>query len=136
MPKRLIHGGCLTLSLIIVSAVLIGVLEKEGTAEDAFRNHRSGVSVTAEGSVVRLLAADNEGSRLQRFILRLTSGQTLMVAHNIELSGRVPVQPNALVKLHGQYEWSGNGGSVHWTNRDPQQKQEAGWIEIGGHRYN
>lgn len=135
MPNRRITIVPVAISFIIVCAVLIGV-QKEGTAEDAFRNHRSGVIVTAEGSVVRLLAEESERSRLQRFTLRLTSGQILLVAHNIDLSGRVPVQQNALVKLHGQYEWSDNGGTVHWTNRDPQKKQVAGWIEIGGRRYN
>jgi hypothetical protein len=136
MPNRRITIVPIAISFIIVCAVLIGVVQKEGTAEEAFRNHRSGVIVTAEGSVVRLLAEENERARLQRFTLRLTSGQTLLVAHNIDLSGRIPVQRNALVKLHGQYEWSDNGGAVHWTHRDPQQKQEAGWIEIGGRRYN
>jgi hypothetical protein len=111
-------------------------MQGAGTAEDAFRNHRSGVMVTAEGAVIRLLSDDNDGSRHQRFIIRLASGQTLLVAHNIDLSTRVPVQQNVQLKLRGQYEWSEKGGTVHWTHRDPQQKHEAGWIEIGGRRYN
>jgi hypothetical protein len=118
--------------LFVLSSTLIGA----GTAEDAFRNHRSGVMVTAEGIVIRLLADDNDGSRHQRFILRLPSGQTLLIAHNIDLSTRVPVQQNVLVKLHGQYEWSDKGGTVHWTHRDPQQKHEGGWLEVNGRRYN
>jgi hypothetical protein len=116
--------------------MLAGEAQAAGSAEDAFRNHRSGVMVTAEGSVIRLLADDNDGSRHQRFIIRLASGQTLLIAHNIDLSTRVPVQQNVLVKLHGQFEWSEKGGTVHWTHRDPKQKHEAGWIEISGQRYN
>ena len=136
MPNRRLHFGCIAISLIIVGAVLIGAVQKAGTAEDAYRNHLSGVMVTAEGPVIRLLADDNDGSRHQRFIIRLKSGQTLLVAHNIDLSMRVPVQENVMVKLHGQYEWSDKGGTVHWTHRDPQQKHESGWIEINGRRYN
>ena len=117
-------------------SILAGTAQPAGTAEDAFRNHRSGVMVTAEGTVIRLLADDNDGSRHQRFIMRLASGQTLLVAHNIDLSTRVPVQLNVLVKLRGQFEWSDKGGTVHWTHRDPEQKHEAGWIEIAGRRYN
>lgn len=135
MPYRQIELGCIAISLVIIGAVLIGAMQKAGTAEDAYRNHRSGVGVTAEGIVIRLLDDDNEDSRFQRFIVRLTSGQALYVAHNIDFSTRVPVQQNVQVKLHGQYEWSKTGGTVHWTHRDPQQKYEAGWIEIAGRRY-
>lgn len=116
--------------------MLAASAQAAGSAEEAFQNHRSGVMVTVVGTVDRLLADDNEGSRHQRFILRLSSGQTLLIAHNIDLSTRVPVQPSVQVKLHGQYEWSAKGGTVHWTHRDPQQKHEAGWIEISGRRYN
>ena len=136
MPNRRLHFGCIAISLIIVGAVLIGAVQKAGTAEDAYRNRLSGVMVTAEGPVIRLLADDNDGSRHQRFIIRLKSGQTLLVAHNIDLSMRVPAQENVMVRLHGQYEWSDKGGTVHWTHRDPQQKHESGWIEINGRRYN
>jgi hypothetical protein len=132
MLKRQTTIGVIAITFFVLSSTLIGA----GTAEYAFRNHRGGVMVTAEGSVIRLLTDDNDGSRHQRFILRLPSGQTLLVAHNIDLSTRVPVQQNVLVKLHGQYEWSDKGGTVHWTHRDPQQKHEAGWIEVAGRRFN
>ena len=132
MRKTRTTRALIAVGLFVLGSTLIGA----GTAEDAFHNHRSGVMVTAEGNVIRLLADDNDGSRHQRFIIRLPSGQTLLVAHNIDLSTRVPVQQNVLVKLHGQYEWSDKGDTVHWTHRDPQQKHEAGWIEVGGRRYN
>jgi len=132
MRKTRTTRALIAVGLFVLGSTLIGA----GTAEDAFHNHRSGVMVTAEGNVIRLLADDNDGSRHQRFIIRLPSGQTLLVAHNIDLSTRVPVQQNVLVKLHGQYEWSDKGGTVHWTHRDPQQKHEAGWVEVGGRRYN
>jgi hypothetical protein len=132
MLKRQTTIGVIAITFFVLSSTLIGA----GTAEYAFRNHRGGVMVTAEGSVIRLLTDDNDGSRHQRFILRLPSGQTLRIAHNIDLSTRVPVQQNVLVKLHGQYEWSDKGGTVHWTHRDPQQKHEAGWIEVAGRRFN
>ena len=41
------------------------------------------------GTVERVLRDDQEGSRHQRFILRLDSGQTLLVSHNIDLAPRV-----------------------------------------------
>lgn len=32
---------------------------------------------------------DNEGSRHQKFILELSTGQTVLVAHNIDLAPRI-----------------------------------------------
>jgi len=145
MLKKLITVALIVAVLFIVrsqvpdaffESILHGGTQTAGSAEEAFRNGRSGVMVTVEGAVIRVLADDNDGSRHQRFIIRLASGQTLLIAHNIDLSSRVPAQQNLQVKLRGQYEWSDKGGTVHWTHRDPQQKHEAGWIEIGGRRYN
>jgi Protein of unknown function (DUF3465) len=117
---------------------LAAVADVTGASEagDAFRNHRSGIMVTAEGSVERVLSDDTQGSRHQRFIVRLPSGQTLLVTHNIDLAPRVPGLTAGLpLKLHGEYEWNDKGGVVHWTHKDPQRKHEAGWIESGGRRY-
>ncbi len=107
-----------------------------GAAEDAYREHRSGSVLTVEGTVERVLGDDTQGSRHQRFIMRLPSGQTLLVAHNIDLARRVAgLTPGASVKVHGEYDWNENGGLMHWTHKDPLGKHEAGWIEIGGNRY-
>ena len=56
---------------------------------EAYANHASGVQVTGEGTVSRMLGDDDDGGRHQRFILRLDSGQTLLVAHNIDLAPRI-----------------------------------------------
>ena len=49
----------------------------------------AGQQVQGSGTVSRILADDNGGSRHQRYILRLDSGKTLLVAHNIDLAPRV-----------------------------------------------
>jgi len=105
-------------------------------AEAAFRDHRSGVELTLEGQVDRMLADDASGSPHQRFIVRLPSGQTVLVAHNIELATRVPdLKVGSSIRVHGEYQWNDQGGLVHWTHPDPQRKHEAGWIDYEGHRY-
>ena len=107
-----------------------------GAAEDAYRAHRSGVILTVEGSVVRELGDDTQGSRHQRFLIRLPSGLSLLIAHNIDRAPRVTgLTAGAPIKLHGEYEWNDKGGVVHWTHKDPEHKHEAGWIEMHGHRY-
>ena len=115
-----------------------------GTASDraddaltgAFESHRSNVQVRGGGSVTKVLADDKEGSRHQRFIVRLASGHTVLIAHNIDLAGRVSsLQPGDPVEFFGEYEWNERGGVVHWTHRDPQHSHVDGWIKHNGHTY-
>jgi hypothetical protein len=91
--------------------------------------------VTTEGVVTRVLSDDTEGSRHQRFIVRLETDHTLLVSHNIDLAPRVPIQPGDALIIRGQYEWNAQGGLVHWTHHDPQGRHPGGWIEHAGHRY-
>ena len=50
--------------------------------EDAFNNEESNIQVRGSGRVIRVLPDDNEGSRHQKFIVELGSGQTLLISHN------------------------------------------------------
>ena len=97
---------------------------------------RSGQQVQAGGEVIRVLSDDNDGSRHQRFIVRLSSGRTLLVAHNIDVAPRVPsIRAGDTVSFSGEFEWNDKGGVIHWTHRDPQNRHLAGWIEYKGKRY-
>ncbi|MDA3920187.1 MAG: DUF3465 domain-containing protein [Salinisphaera sp.] len=114
------------------------VSAQENTSEigQAFRNLASNVQVRGRGTVLKVLADDTRGSRHQRFILRLPSGQTILVAHNIDLAPRVPgLSKGDVVGFNGIYEWNSQGGVVHWTHRDPDGRHAAGWLVQGGHRY-
>ena len=106
------------------------------TETPADSDWRSGQQVKAEGKVTRVLADDNTGSRHQRFIVKLASGRTLLIAHNIDLAPRVPaLAAGDIIHFHGEYEWNENGGVIHWTHHDPQNRHPAGWIEHKGKRY-
>src|SRR5579871_4545906 len=90
------------------------------TLARAFENHSRNVEVEGSGRVVRLLRDDDEGIEHQKFILRLASGQELLVAHNTDLAGRLDgLRVGDTVEFHGEYEWNPQGGVVHWTHRDP-----------------
>ena len=74
---------------------------------DAFQHHLSDREVEGRGTVVRILPDDDEGSRHQRFIVRLASGQTLLVAHNIDVAPRVEdLHEGDAVAFRGVYEWT------------------------------
>ena len=102
----------------------------------AFESQQSNVQVRGSGRVTRILADDNDGSRHQRFILELASGQTVLVAHNIDLASRVAgLKAGDLVQFNGEYEWNAKGGVVHWTHHDPQGSHVDGWIKHNGQTY-
>jgi hypothetical protein len=75
-----------------------------------------------------VLSDDKDGSRHQRFILQLPRGQTLLIAHNIDLAPRLPLGLGDRVAFRGTYEWNELGGLVHWTHHDPQGIEDGGWI--------
>jgi hypothetical protein len=87
------------------------------------------------GRVDRLLSDDLERSRHQRFLLRLPSGHSLLIAHNIDIAHRVPVSPADSVTVRGQYEYNDQGGVIHWTHRDPEGKHPDGWIRFQDREY-
>ncbi len=108
---------------------------QEDGLEQLFRDRISDVMVTLTGPVDRILPDDNDGSRHQRFIVRTPSGRTVLIAHNIDLARRVPIEIGDTVTIRGEYEWSDRGGTMHWTHHDPKQWREGGWIEHRGIRY-
>ena len=104
--------------------------------EQAFANRLSDLQLAGEGIVVKLLADDNHGSRHQRFILRLASGRTVLVAHNIDLAPRIDaLKVGDTVAFYGEYEWNAKGGVIHWTHHDPRGRHPHGWLRHGGRTY-
>jgi len=102
----------------------------------AFEQRRSDIQVRGEGKVTRTLADDNNGSRHQRFVLRLDSGQTVLVAHNIDLAPKIDsLRAGDSVEFYGEYEWNSKGGVVHWTHRDPGGVHADGWLKHAGRTY-
>lgn len=102
----------------------------------AFERRARNVQVEGQGVVRRVLSDDNDGSQHQRFVVVLTSGQTLLVAHNIDLAPRViGLREGDVVSFSGEYEWNPEGGVIHWTHRDPNKGHAAGWIKHDGKVY-
>ena len=139
---------------LVFAAIYFGVRESGFTPQDqeastnasgdstvsalatAYQNQQSNVQVQGSGRVTKVLADDNDGSRHQRFVVALSSGQTLLIAHNIDLSPRVAgLREGDTVSFSGEYEWNPEGGVVHWTHRDPSKRHPPGWIRHNGKVY-
>jgi hypothetical protein len=102
----------------------------------AFASGTSDVQVEGEGTVIRVLPDDADGSRHQRFIVQLASGQTLLITHNIDVApGIAGLKVGDSVRFNGEYVWNEKGGVIHWTHHDPQGRHVAGWVLHNGKRY-
>lgn len=103
---------------------------------NAYQAQQSGVQVGGEGVVDRVLSDDDDGSRHQRFTLRLASGHTLLIAHNIDIAPRIEtLKSGDRVAFYGQYEWNPEGGVIHWTHHDPNGQHVSGWLKYNGMLY-
>ena len=138
------------LSILIVGAIGYYVISQAGLLhqstpssgtsdqeiQQAFENHLSDLQISGSGKVVRLLSDDIDGSRHQRFILKTATGQTLLVAHNIDLAPKITsLRKGDRVEFNGEYEWNSKGGVIHWTHNDPQRTHTPGWLKHNGRTY-
>ena len=117
-------------------ATVAAATSSDAVFADAFANRRSNLQVSGEGTVTKLLPDDNNGSRHQKFIVRLASGQTMLVAHNIDIAPRIQsLRSGDRVQFSGEYEWSDRGGIIHWTHRTASGPHPGGWLKHGGRTY-
>ncbi len=113
-----------------------GSQSSDQALENAFQKRTSNLQIEGQGTVSRILPDDTAGSRHQRFIIRLGTGQSLLVAHNIDLAPRIEaLRVGDRVAFYGEYEWSAKGGVIHWTHHDPARRHADGWIKHGGKTY-
>lgn len=112
------------------------IQDSDTILQKAFDARASNLQVEGSGKVVSLLPDDTDGRRHQKFIIRLKSGQTLMMAHNIELSTRIDdIREGDQIEFFGEYEWNEKGGVIHWTHHDPERRHIAGWLKHNGRLY-
>lgn len=112
------------------------VMSGKAVAE-AFKNQQSDLIVeSVAGTVESLLPDDLEGDRHQRFVIRVSRSQTLLVVHNIDIAPRLDdLRKGDRVTVTGEYEWNERGGLIHWTHKDPRSTHQDGWIDFNNVRY-
>lgn len=125
------------LSLLVGFMLLqCSTLAQATSPKEAYDNHRSNIQVEGNGTVIRILKDDNQGSRHQKFIIQITSGQTILIAHNIDLAPRInSISKGDQVGFYGEYEWNNKGGVIHWTHKDPKGYHIDGWLTHNGKVY-
>ncbi|EOA6574837.1 DUF3465 domain-containing protein [Vibrio cholerae] len=122
--------------LVLTSCFSVSLYANDAVLQQAYLSQQSDLQVQGFGQVSKVLPDDNDGSRHQKFILKLNSGQTLLVAHNIDLAPRIPnLKVGDSVEFYGEYEWNKKGGVFHWTHKDPQNRHAHGWLKHNGQVY-
>src|ERR1051325_3423195 len=127
-------------ALIVVAVAAAGCnsasVDNDNAIGRAFNSRTSELQVEGEGVVSRILSDDLNGSRHQRFIVRLGTGQTVLITHNIDLAPRIDgLREGDMVAFNGEYVWNAEGGVIHWTHHDPQGRHVTGWIKHKGRTY-
>lgn len=99
----------------------------------AYQVKQSDIQVQGVGKIIKVLKDDTQGSRHQRFLVKLPSNLTILIAHNIDLSNKIEnIKVGDTIEFYGEYEWNNKGGVVHWTHHDPRKKHEDGWLKYQG----
>ncbi len=137
-----------SLLLAVISLIWLGFLlpvsqaqpalqqsDKQTLVLDAQAAHLKKVEVTVVAPVLKLLPDDTEGIPHQRFLIRLTNGSTVLIAHDTSMAPRIPLNSGDWVRIHGEYIWNPKGGVIHWTHHTDTPWHEGGWIEYQGRIY-
>ena len=112
---------------------LTALYESEVAA--AQNNQQSHVVVTCTLPVKRMLRPDEKGEKHEKFLLQVSNGTTILVAHNTSRAPSVPLSAGDIVTVHGEYIWNAKGGVIHWTHRSDTPRHEGGYIDFKGQRY-
>lgn len=129
-------GRYLTALLLIVSCTSFSVCSNDSVLRQAYQQRKSDFQIHGSGQVERLLPDDSSGDKHQKFIIRLSSRQTILIAHNIDLAPRIAdLKVGNTIEFYGEYEWSQQGGVIHWTHHDPKKLHAGGWLIHNGKKY-
>lgn len=101
---------------------------------NAFREQTSGEWITMAAQVNRTLLDEQGASTHQRFILRCSSGLTVLIVNNVNVGARAPVRQGESVVVRGQYIWNRLGGLIHDTHHSTDSNP-PGWIYVNSGVY-
>ena len=112
------------------------VIDDQQKIMQAYQQQRSNIQVQAQGTIKAILPDDNQGSRHQKMILQFENGLTVLIAHNIDLAPKIEgLKKGDKVEFYGEYEYTDQGGVVHWTHHDPAARHQDGYILHQNQRY-
>ncbi len=103
--------------------------------DDVVVAKQSNIWMTTTVRVKKQLPDDTQGDQHQRFLVVGRDNHSILIAHNIDIAPKVPLQPGDIIEVRGRYEWNDKGGVLHWTHRDPSGRKQGGWIRHKSRTY-
>ncbi len=101
-----------------------------------YKQQRGGVMVTSIGRIAKLLEDQQKPYPAQVVLIRLTSGQKLLVKHNIDKSSPLPnLTVGEMLTFSGTYKWNNKGGIVYSTHQQLDNPLRSGWLKYQGVTY-
>lgn len=110
----------------------------EGDAKivQAVENRRRLDFVEGSGMIVtQLLRDDRNGLQHQKWVVRLSNGETMEAVYNLDMCERVPLKVGDFVSMGGQFIWTNQGALLHWLHFDPRGNRPDGYVEHNGKVY-
>lgn len=108
----------------------------DASVYNAYVNGQTDVQIHGSGVVVKVLPDDREGDQHQKFILQTSINHTVLVAHNFGVAKRLTgLKKGDTVDFYGEYEWTQQGGVIHWTHQDREGQHANGWLKYNGETY-
>lgn len=100
-------------------------------------NDRRKVNYVEGGNmvVVKVLPDDDNGLKHQKWVVRLSSGQTMQAVYNSDMCPRVPVRVGDVVAMGGMFLWTNSGALLHWLHHDPRENRPDGYVYLNGQYY-
>lgn len=97
-----------------------------------FASFRDGEWVTGWGTVKKILPDDTVPPCHQRFLLVDPTGETLLIANNIDRWPRLAdLHVGDIVEFKGEFKDGERGYLVHWTHPDTSGRRPGGYVRKG-----
>lgn len=98
---------------------------------------RDGQFGQASATVTRVFGESKEdGVRYQLFNIRLDSGESMLLKHNIDIASKLKnVHTGDKIEFYGIYEQHIKRGVITSTHHDPKHQGADGWIKHAGKTY-
>lgn len=98
--------------------------------EFLYNSQRGGVFVESVGRIVKILDDQITPYPAQVILIRLSSGQKLIIKHDINLGSALPTLKKAeALQFKGIYKWNDRGGMILSTHKNNDFPKHSGWLK-------
>lgn len=97
---------------------------------------RDGQFGKGRGHVIRIFDDSHDNGHFQLFNIRLESGESILVKHNIDIAPRIKnLHVGDAIEFYGLYERHIKRSVITSTHHDPEHQGKDGWIKHAGKVY-